>query len=191
MGQATEERMTAQIDSTRNDLSRDVDALYDRVSPHRIVERRKSALRGRMSSMKESVMGTAHDATGSAQGAAQGAAESVQHTAQAGVQAVGRRAEGSPIGAGLVAFGAGMVIAALIPASPKEAELAGRLTEAAKDSPLMDEAKAAGQEMASNLKESATEAAQEVKASAQESADHLKDEGRSAAEDVRREAPGT
>lgn len=191
MGQATEERMTAQIDSTRNDLSRDVDALYDRVSPHRIVERRKSALRGRMSSMKESVMGTAHDATGSAQGAAQGAAESVQHTAQAGVQAVERRTEGSPIGAGLIAFGAGMVISALIPATPKEAELAGRLTEAAKDSPLVDEAKAAGQEMASHLKDSATEAVQEVKASAQESAEHLKDEGHTAAEEVRREAPGT
>ncbi|QSR25423.1 hypothetical protein CFH99_07265 [Nocardioides aromaticivorans] len=187
MGQATEERMTAQIDSTRNELSRDVDALYDRVSPHRIVERRKSALRGRMSSMKESVMGTAHDATGSAQGAA----ESVQHTARAGVQAVERRTEGSPIGAGLIAFGAGMVISALIPATPKEAELAGRLTEAAKDSPLVDEAKAAGQEMASHLKDSATEAVQEVKASAQESAEHLKDEGRTAAEEVRREAPGT
>lgn len=191
MGQATEERMTTDIDRTRQDLSRDVDALYDKVSPSRVVERRKTAMRQKMSSMKESVMGTAHDATGSAQGAAQGAADSVQHTAAAGVHAVERRTEGSPIGAGLVAFGAGMVLSALIPASQKEAELAGRLTEAAKDSPLLDEAKAAGQEMADHLKDSAAEAAQEVKASAQDSAAHLKDEGRSAAEDVRREAPGT
>lgn len=187
MGQATEERMTTSIDRTRQDLSRDVDALYDKVSPSRVVARRKSALRHRMSSMKDSVMGTAHDTAGSAQGAA----DSVQHTAAAGVHAVERRTEGSPIGAGLVAFGAGMVISALIPASRKETELAGRLTEAAKDSPLVDEAKAAGQEMAAHLKDSAAEAAQEVKASAQESAEHLKDEGRSAAEDVRREAPGT
>lgn len=191
MGQATEERMTTDIVRTRQDLSRDVDALYDKVSPSRVVERRKTAMRHKLSSMKESVMGTAHDATGSAQGAAQGAADSVQHTAAAGVHAVERRTEGSPIGAGLVAFGAGMVISALIPASKKEAELAGRVTEAAKDSPLVDEAKAAGQEMAHHLKDSATEAAQEVKASAQDSAEHLKQEGRSAADDVRRDAPGT
>ncbi len=88
MGQATEERMTTDIDRTRQDLSRDVDALYDKVSPSRVVERRKTAMRHRVSSMKESVMGTAHDATGSAQGAAQGAAGSVRRTAAAGVHAV-------------------------------------------------------------------------------------------------------
>ncbi|HWJ65593.1 MAG TPA: DUF3618 domain-containing protein [Nocardioides sp.] len=187
MGQAAEERMTTEIDRTRQDLSRDVDALYDKVSPGRIVDRRKTAMRHRMSSMKDSVMGSAHGATGSAQDAA----GSVQDAAQSGVRAVERRTEGSPIGAGLVAFGAGMVISALIPASQKEAELAGRLTEAAKDSPLMDEAKAAGQEIGGHLKESATDAAREVKASAQESAEHLKQEGQSAAQDVRQQAPGT
>lgn len=187
MGQATEERMTTDIDRTRHDLSRDVDALYDKVSPGRVVQRQKAAMRSRFSSVKDSVMGSAHDAAGSAQGAAHG----VQDTASSAVHAVERRTEGSPIGAGLVAFGAGMVISALIPASPKEAELAGRLTEAAKDSPLVDEAKAAGQEIGEHLKESATEAAQELKASAQDSADNLKQEGRSAAEEVRQQAPGT
>ncbi|TWH03167.1 uncharacterized protein DUF3618 [Nocardioides sp. J9] len=190
MGQAAEERMTTGIDRTRQDLSRDVDALYDRVSPGRIVDRRKTAVRHRVSSMKDSVMGTAHDVGGSTPSVSD-AAGSVQGAAESGINAVQRRTEGSPIGAGLAAFGAGLVISALIPPSSKETELAGRLTDAAKDSPLVDEAKAVGQEMGQHLQQSATEAAQEVRASAQQSADHLKDEGRSAADDVRSQAPGT
>jgi hypothetical protein len=177
MGQGTEERMTNDIDRTRQELSRDVDALYDKVSPARVVERRKAAVRGRLSSMKDSVMGSAHGASGSASGAAHG----VQDAAGAAVHAVERRTEGSPIGAGLVAFGAGMVIAALIPASQKEAQVAGQLVDAAKQSPLLDEAKAAGQEMGEHLKDSAAWAVQEVKATAQDAASQVKQEGQSAA----------
>lgn len=198
MGQATEERMTTEIAGTRQDLTRDVDALYDKVSPGRIVERRKEAVRGRLSTLKDSVMGTAQGAGGSAQGAAgsvkdatSGAAGAVADNAQSAVGAVQRQAQGSPLAAGLVAFGAGMVISALIPASEKEAQAAQRLTEAVKDSPVLDEAKAAGQEIGQNLKESATEAVQEVKVSAQDSASTVKDEGQSAAQSVKDEAPGT
>jgi hypothetical protein len=187
MGQATEERMTTEIAGTRENLSRDVDALYDRVSPGRIVGRRKEAVRGRFSSMKDSVMGTA----GSAKGTAHGAAGSVTGTAESAVGTVKEKAEGAPLAAGLVAFGAGMVISALIPASKVEEQAAQRITEAAKDSPLADEAKSVGQEVGQNLKESATQAAQEVKGTAQESAEHVKSEGQSAGQSVKSEAPGT
>lgn len=197
MGQAAEERMTTEIDQTRRDLSRDVDALYDKVSPARVVERRKAAVRGRVSSLRDSVMGSAQHATGSVQGAAQGAAESasgaasaVQHSAGDAVHAIERRTEGSPLGAGLVAFGAGMVVAALIPPSRKETELAGQLTEAVKSSPLVDEARSAGQEIGEHLRQSAGEAAQEVKQTAQEAAQQVSGEGQDAARHVRDEAPG-
>ncbi|WP_435769744.1 DUF3618 domain-containing protein [Nocardioides sp. SYSU DS0651] len=198
MGQATEERMTSEIAGTRESLSRDVDALYDKVSPARVMERRKTAMRSRMSSFKDSVMGSAHSAgqsaSGSMQGAAdsaQGAADAVTGTAQQAMGTVKSQAQGSPLAAGLVAFGAGMVISALIPASEREAQAAQRITEAAKDSPLMDEAKSMGQEVGQNLKESATQAAQEVKGTAQDSAQNVKDEGQSAAQSVKQEAPGT
>lgn len=197
MGQGTEE-LTTDIDRTRRELSRDVDALYDKVSPARVVERRKVAVRGRFASMKESVMGSAQSATGSAQGAVQSvggtatdAVQSVQHGAGSAVHAVERRTEGSPLGAGLVAFGAGMIISAMIPASQKEAEIAGRITDAAKDSPMADQARALGQEMGQNLKESAAGAVEEVKASAQDAAQHVKEEGQSAAQSVKEDAPGT
>jgi hypothetical protein len=185
--------MTTQIDQTRQELSRDVDALYDKVSPSRVVERRKAAVRGRVSTLRDSVMGSAHQATGSAQGAAQsaaGAASAVQHSAGDAVHAIERRTEGSPLGAGMLAFGAGMVIAALIPPSQKEAELAGQLTDAVKASPLMDEAKAAGQEIGENLKQTATDAVQEVKETAQDAAQQVGSEGQDAARHVRDEAPG-
>lgn len=197
MGQGTEE-LTTDIDRTRQELSRDVDALYDKVSPARVVERRKAAVRDRFSSVKSSVMGSAQSAGGSAQGAAQsvtgtasGAVHSVQSGAGSAVHAVERKTEGSPLGAGLVAFGAGMIISALIPASQKEAEIAGRITDAAKDSPVADQAKAIGQEMGQNLKESAAGAVDEVKASAQDAAQHVKEEGQSAAQSVKDDAPGT
>ncbi|HWJ09458.1 MAG TPA: DUF3618 domain-containing protein, partial [Nocardioides sp.] len=88
MGQGTEERMTTEIDRTRHDLSRDVDALYDKVSPGRVVQRRKAAVRSRFSSVKDSVMGSAHDAAGSAQGSAQGAAYGAAQSVQGAAQSV-------------------------------------------------------------------------------------------------------
>lgn len=191
MGQAAEERMTAEIAGTRESLSRDVDALADKVSPGRVVQRRKEAVRGRLSTFKDSVMGSAQSAGGSAQGAAQSAAGSVGDTAHSAVDLVERRTEGSPLAAGLVAFGAGMVISSLIPASKAEAQAAQRITEAAKESPLMDEAKSVGQQVGQELKQSATEAAQEVKGTAQQAAQQVTDEGRSAAQTVQQEAPGT
>jgi gas vesicle protein len=194
--------MTEEIAGTRENLSRDVDALYDKVSPGRVVERKKAAVRGRLSTVKDSVMGSAQSVGGSAQGAAgsvtgsvSGAASSavgtVQDTAHSAVGTVQSQTQGSPIAAGLMAFGAGMVISALIPASKAEAQAAQQLTEAVKDSPIMDQAKSVGQEMGQHLKETAQEAAQEVKGTAQEAAQNVKDEGQSAAQNVKQEAPGT
>jgi len=198
MGQAAEEQLTTGIAGTRENLSRDVDALYDKVSPGRMVGRRKEMVRGRITSMKESVMGststagsTAQGAAGSVKDTASNATSAVAGTAQSAVGTVERQTQGAPLAAGMVAFGAGMVLSALIPASDKEAQAAQRLTEAVKDSPLADEAKAMGHEMGDNLKESATQAAQEVRSSAADSAAAIKDEGQTSAQAVKEEAPGT
>jgi len=200
MGQSTEE-LNSQIEDTRQRMASDLDTLQDRVSPSAIVERRKQAVRGRVASVKDKVMGTAHgakhsvtssassagssvtSAPGSAVGAASGAASNVASTAQ-------HQVEGSPLAAGLVAFGAGMVIASLIPASRVEAEAAHQVVEAAKEhgQPLMDDVRSAGEEVVQNVKQQATDAAQQVKDSAQDSAQTVKAEGQSSAESVRSEA---
>jgi hypothetical protein len=188
MGQSTEE-LTSQIEDTRGRMAQDLDTLQDRVSPSAIVERRKQAARDRFSSMKEKVMGSGQDAGGSLTSASS-SASSVSDTASGVATDAQQRFEGAPLAAGLVAFGAGFVLASLLPASRAEAEAANRVVDAAKEhgQPMLDEARSAGQEVAGNLKESAAQAAQQVKESAQESTQKVKDEGASSAHSVRRDA---
>ncbi|MBM0127223.1 DUF3618 domain-containing protein [Pimelobacter simplex] len=186
--------MTAEIAGTRRELTRDVDELYDKVAPSRVIERRKASMRGRVTSMKERVMGTAERGAHSAATtghSAVSAVSAVSDTATGAVHAVESRTQGAPLAAGLIAFGAGMVVSALVPASEAETQAARRLTEAAEDHGLVDEAKAVGQQVGDSLKESAAGAADELKASVQDSARTLQEEGRTSAGHVRDDAPGT
>lgn len=201
MGQGSEEQLTRDIEARRAELSRDLDALTDKVSPAQMVERRKAATRTKFRSMRDRVMGSAHgtrdsfsSAGGSATGAVSSAADSVSSTAQGAVGTIERQTEGNPLAAGLIAFGAGWLVSSLLPASEKEARAAQQVVEAAKEhgQPIMEEAKAVGQEMGESLKESAAEAAQQVKSTAQDSADTVKQEGQSSAQTVKQEGrPGS
>jgi hypothetical protein len=196
MGQSTEE-LNTEIAGTRERMAADLDALQDRVSPSAIVDRRKAAARGKLAGWRDKVMGTAHDlragasstVSGTASGA-QGALGSAQDAAGSAQHSVQDRVEGSPLAAGLVAFGAGVVLAGLFPATAKEARVASAVADTAQDkgAPLVEEARSVGQDLGQDLKERATGAAQEVKDTAAESAARVKDEGRSAAESVRSEA---
>ena len=193
MGQSTEE-LRSEIEQTRQSMTADVDALQDRVSPSAIVERRKQAARGRMLVVRDKVMGTAHGVSSSASGtagsakdSASGAVDSVKGTAQGAVSGTQDKVQGAPLAAGLVAFGAGMIVSALIPASEKEAVAAGHVVDAAKEhgQPVVDQARTVAQDVADSVKETATEAAQEVKGTAADSAARVKDEGQSGVGEVR------
>jgi ElaB/YqjD/DUF883 family membrane-anchored ribosome-binding protein len=195
MGQNTEELTTtpADIEATRADLSRNIDELSDKVSPQRVVERRKEAAKNSLGSVRNKIMGSADKAksnVGDKGTSASDAASSVKDSAQSAVGSLGSTAAGNPLVAGAVAFGAGMLIAALLPASEKEAQAAGSLVDAAKEhgQPLLDEAKSVGQDMAKDLGESASEAAQQVKSKAQDSASTVKDEGQSSVGQVKEQA---
>jgi ElaB/YqjD/DUF883 family membrane-anchored ribosome-binding protein len=189
VGQSTEE-LSTQIAGTRDDLAYNLDALHDRVSPRAVIERRKAAARGRMYRMKSRVMGSAHDARHTAGSSASSAADAVTSTASDAVSTAEEKFEGSPLAAGLVAFGAGMLVSALIPATEAETRAAQQAVETAKDKgqPVMEQAKSAGQEMGQHLKESATQAAQEVKDTAAQSAEHVKQEGQTSTQQVQAEA---
>jgi ElaB/YqjD/DUF883 family membrane-anchored ribosome-binding protein len=184
MGQSTEE-LSREISGTRQDLAQDLSALQDRVSPSAIVERRKAAARGKVQQMRSRVMGTVEGA----QHGAGHAAGAVSGTAQQALDTAEEQFEGSPLAAGLVAFGAGVVVSALFPPSQAEQRAARQVVDAAKEhgQPVLDEAKAVGQEMGEELKEHAVEAAQQVKDAATESAEKVKDEGQSAADSVKAE----
>ena len=189
MGQSTEE-LTSQIEDTRQRMASDLDTLQDRVSPSAIVERRKQAVRGRFSSVKDKVMGSGQSAGDSVSSAASSATSTVSGAASGAASSAQERFEGAPLAAGLVAFGTGVVLASLLPSTRAEAEIAHRAVETAKEqgAPLLDEARVVGEEVAANVKQSATEAAQQVKDSAQESLHTVQDEGQSSADSVRQEA---
>jgi gas vesicle protein len=175
------EVIETEIEGTREDLSRNLDALADRVSPGKVVGRQVDGVKTRLGGAKDKVFGSAQSAGGSVADAPGNAAS-----------AVADRAEGNPLAAGLIAFGAGWLLSSLLPASDKEAQLAGQAVDLAKEhgQPLVDHAKNVGQEIGEDLKDKATEAASDLKTSAQESAEHVKDEGQSAAQSVKDDAQG-
>lgn len=197
MGQDTEELTTtpADIAVTRADLSRNIDELSDKVSPQRVIERRKEAARNSLGSVRDKVMGSANKVKGGVGGPGSGpsasdAAASVRDSAQSAVGTLGSTAAGNPLTAGLVAFGAGVIIAALLPSSETEAQAAARLVDAAKEhgQPLLDEARSVGQDMAKDLGDSAAEAAEKVRSQAQDSAGTVKAEGQASVDQVKEQA---
>jgi len=200
------EQIRREIERTQAALSQDVDALTDKVTPGKIVERRVDRARDAATKLKEKVMGsdphgsggyggggvrsaasqtadrvsgTASSAASSVQDAASTAADAVQQAPQA----IRRQTRGNPLAAGLIAFGAGWLVSSLLPASRREQELADQAKQVAQEKvqPVLQQV--AG-EVGDNLREPAQQAAESVKATAQDAKDTVADEGRSAAQDV-------
>src|SRR5437899_2903318 len=124
---STPQEIQAEIDRTRASLSQDVDRLTDKVSPSKVVGRRVDSIKGTATSVRDRVMGTASsagDSVSSAGGSISSAASSVGDVASSAPQMARHRAQGNPFAAGIVAFGVGMLVSSLLPASQKEQELA-------------------------------------------------------------------
>lgn len=172
------DEIRANIERTRTELGSDVDALADKVNPSKIVDRQVDRVRGVFGSVRERVMGTADDAKSSLSDAASSVGD-VKDTVVA-------KAQGAPLAVGLIAFGVGLVVASLIPASSKEKELADTVKEQAQ--PLVDQVTDAAKEVGEHLKEPAQNAVTAVKESAQDSVATVKDEAQAAAGDVKDQA---
>jgi gas vesicle protein len=202
------DQLRQEIEQTRRELGTDVDALTDKVSPRRVVERRVDRTKNAIGGLKERVMGTTDDVTSSAWGTVSGAASSVQDTASGAASSVQqaassmggtaadtacrarRHAEGNPLAAGLIAFGVGWLVSSLLPPSQRERELAHQVKDQAQ--PVVQAAgQQAGQalsEVRDNLQQPAQEAVQSVKETATDAAGTVKEEARSAAGDVKDQA---
>ncbi|MCU1522140.1 MAG: hypothetical protein JWN19_2525 [Arthrobacter sp.] len=190
----------ADIEATRARLGTNVDAVADKVTPSHIVQRQtdrvKENVKDAVFGVKEKVMGAAdhasgnvHSAAGSAgsrlgdAGSRLGDAGSAIGDAPAQVKA---KAQGNPLAAGLIAFGAGLLVSSLIPASQKEREAAEALKTAAE--PLATELTDAAKNVAEGLKEPAQAAMENVKATAADATEHVKAEGQGAVADVKDKA---
>ena len=90
------DEIRSDIERTRQDLGMDVDALADKVTPSKIVDRQMGKVRGAFGSMRDRVMAAADDA-GSSMADAGAHAGDVKDRVVGGAQhAVAHRAEGSP-----------------------------------------------------------------------------------------------
>jgi hypothetical protein len=180
----------ADIEATRARLGTNVDAVADKVTPSHIVQRQtdrvKENVKDAVFGVKEKVMGAAdhtadnvHSAAGSA-GAHLSDAGSAIGDAPTQVRT---KTQGNPLAAGLIAFGAGLLVSSLIPASQKEREGADALKTAAE--PLTTELTDAAKHVAEGLKEPAQTAVDNVKATAADATGHVKAEGQGAVSDVK------
>ena len=172
MGTSTEE-LSNDIARTRADLEQDLDALQDKVSPSAIMERRKTAVRGRLSSAKDRVMGTGQSVVGRVRTPPTASAARPRTPAVPGGPGRGKSPRRRPGGLRCGSRhrrpdarhqGGG-------PGRPELKDVAQEHGQ-----PVMDQAKSAAQEVGEQLKDKATQAADEVKSSAQESAERVKDE---------------
>jgi ElaB/YqjD/DUF883 family membrane-anchored ribosome-binding protein len=181
MGQSTEE-LRRDIARTRDELSGDLEAIGDRVSPKRMMERRTSRVKDFFATSRSRVFGRADDVRSGTVDRAQQAAETMRDIPDRAVEQV----EGNPLAAGAVAFGMGFLAAVVFPGSQTEARAAQRLaeeaepitegmTEGAKEAARQVAASAqeAGREVATQLKESATDKAQQLKETVSEEKDAL------------------
>lgn len=187
------DHLRMQTDITRENLSRDVDALADKVSPSAIVGRRKASMQNRLTRMRTAVMGSAEQATSTTKDASRSAMEGVAEAGGAVTAAVQeapaqikRTTQGSPIAAGLVAFGAGLIVSALLPTSKTEQQTAMRLKDSAEPAlaPLKDHAREAATEMKDELQPAARDAVTQIKETASEAANETRQHAQQAAADV-------
>jgi len=176
------EQIRREIEHTRSELSDNVNALGDKVNPGSIAKRQVGRVRGAATSVKDAVMGSAADAADTGQQVATTMGDAVSNAPNA----VARRAQGSPIAAGLIAFGAGLLVSSLLPASRVEQQAAEKVKDTAQ--PMIDDLTDTAKEVAGNLQEPAQRALEEVKSTASDAAATVKDEAASAADDIKTQA---
>lgn len=192
MGQSTAE-VKRDIEATRDEMSGTIDAIADRTSPARVMRRQRRRMGDGVRSAREWVMGSAEQAAGSTGDALQSAREGAGNMAdtvrdvpgQAG-QAVQQQTRGNPLAAGVVAFGAGLLAAYLVPSSAAERRVTRQVREGAE--PVLSELTDAGREVADDLRSGLGQAASDVKDTATESARHLVGEAKDTAGTVSDEA---
>jgi len=178
----TPEEIRRDIERTRYELASDVDTLHEKVSPSAIASRRTQATKNRLGSLRDRVMGSAHDMTGSASSTGSDVAGSVKQAPTA----VRQQTQGNPLAAGVIAFGAGWLISSLLPSTDKEQQAA----MAAKDQvqehsdTLTAPLKEAGQGAKENLQPKVQEAAGSVKSTATDGAGTVKGEAQGAKDDL-------
>lgn len=193
-------RLSAERDRAR--MGDTLDAIGDRLSPERVVERRKAAVGQGFRRMREAVMGSpgyvepvtqrtregaqnvTHNVASTAADAARSAADNVRHAPEM----IADQTRGNPVAVGVIAFGAGMLLATLFPKTETEQQLIGDARPTIDGA--KDELQGTGRELAADVRDHAKDAAQQVTQAGKEAASNVADQTKSSAQQVAQEAKG-
>ena len=202
------DQIRGEIQQTHRELSEDVGALTEKLSPPRMVQRRARRTRAAMTNVKDKIMGSpssgapatrdAVSSTASGMGGAVSStasaakdkvastASSAADTASSAPEMARRRTEGNPLAAGLIAFGAGWLISSVLPATAPERQVATQVKDLAteKGRPVAQQLGEAAQQAKEQLSEPVRQSAESVKETATDAASAVAGEARSAAGDV-------
>ncbi|QGU05407.1 DUF3618 domain-containing protein [Corynebacterium comes] len=179
----------ADIERTRGNLGRDVDALAEKVDPNRVVERQTDRLKSRWVNMRESVFGSDDaDVRDGGPGRVSQLADDAGEAVGNAPDTIRRKTRGNPLAAGAIALAAGWIVGSLLPASRPEQEAAAAVRDKAQ--PLVEEAKSVAQDMGESLQPQAEQAVADVQESARESAVRVREEGQHRIDQVREESTG-
>lgn len=205
------DQLRQDIESTRGELRSDVATLTDKVSPQRIVRRRVNRVRGAWHSLRDKVMGTAYEVGEAGRSTASSAAHqassaahqasSAAHRVSSTASAVGdmassarqmprERVQGSPLAAGLIAFGVGVLASSFVPSSQREQRAAGRVMDEAAErtGAFKQQVTESAQHVAKDMGRPARQAVMESGKSAAHGASAVMDQTQSAAHEVREQA---
>lgn len=191
------------INRTRQEMDQTLDVIEEKVSPSRIVQRRTDRLRSAVAGARERVMGSTEElssplsgngdvgqrASERAQAAGDrisGAARDVSDSVQQAPEVVRTRTQGNPLAAGLVAFGAGLLVGSLLPETKQEQQATQRVKERLE--PVKQELAEAGKEVAEELKTEAQAKAEDAKQSVTQATETVKEEAQDASSTVQEEA---
>lgn len=172
MGQDAE-ALRRDIANTRAEMSGTIEAIGDRVSPGRMVERRKNRMANSVRSVKDRIMGTAsgtgHKLADTTHSMKDTMGEKTSHLVESAKdtpELIREQTEGAPMIAGAIAFGVGFLTASVIPLSSAEERSAPAVRE--KLEPVKQELSSAAHEVAEHLKEPVGEATSALKESVSE-----------------------
>jgi ElaB/YqjD/DUF883 family membrane-anchored ribosome-binding protein len=170
------------IEDTRSEMSDTLEAIGDRVSPSRIVERRRNRVANWYRDARDRVMGTAEDMTDRLGDTA----ARINDGPSSMASQIKQRSQGSPVVAGAIAFGVGVLMGGILPESRTERRLGQQAMQAAE--PIKGELQNAGREVAQNMQQPVRDAVEEVKQTAAEGASSVKETAQEGTQQVRQQA---
>lgn len=169
------------IEENRAALTGTLEAIGDRVSPARVIERRRNRMVLWTRNAKDRLMGSGEQ-MGDRMG---GMAERVQSAPTAAMQDVREGTRGAPLVAGGIAFGLGVLLGSLAPASRAEQRIGEQAREVTE--PLKEQVRQVGQQVVEDLREPVQEAVESVKQSAKDGAQEVRSTVSDGTDEVKRE----